>query len=225
MTSRRLYGVDRPVRTALLNLHANGANTEMLDRGDLDFGDDLATWMGFERDATVIHIFEMLLVPSLLQTFPYARAVITDADPSVTEQEVDEQVNAGIAQQSLLRSPSRPELNVILHEAALKQRVGGADVMRDQLGYLLESSYRPRITIRIVPAEAGEHAGMSGPFTIMDYPELPSLIHLKNKVGSLYLENESDLAAYKQALRGLHAIALPPDRSADLISKVASNMT
>jgi transcriptional regulator with XRE-family HTH domain len=220
-----LYGVERPLRTALLNLHANASNPEMLDRGDLDVHDDLASWTGFEQDATVIHNYDALLIPGLVQTFPYAQAVITAADPSVSEQEVEERVNAGIARQSLLRTSPRPHLDIILHEAALHQRVGGAGVMRDQLGYLLETSFRPRITVRIVPAEVGEHAGMSGPFAIMDYPELPSLIRLKNNVASLYLEDESDVTAYQRAFAGLQTIALPPDRSADLISKIASNMT
>jgi hypothetical protein len=103
--------------------------------------------------------------------------------------------------------------------------VGGVDVMRDQLGYLLETSFRPAITVRIVPAEIGEHAGMSGPFDILDYAELPSLVRLKNRVASLYLEDEPDVTAYQRAFAGLQAIALPPDRSADLISKIASNMT
>jgi transcriptional regulator with XRE-family HTH domain len=219
-----LYGVDRPLRQALLDLHANGTNPEMLDRGDLDFQEHVATWMGFEQDATVIHSYGVLLVPGLLQTFPYARAVITAAGPSLSEQEVEERVNADIAQQSLLRNPSGPELDVVLHEAALHQRVGGVDAMRGQLGYLLEATYRPRITIRIVPAETGAHAGMSGPFVIMDYAELPSLVHLKNTVGSLYLEDESDVKSYKSAFKDLLAVAIPPDRSQDLISKIARSM-
>jgi transcriptional regulator with XRE-family HTH domain len=220
-----IYGVERPIRTALLNLHNHATNPEMLDRGDLDFLGDLATWMGFEQDATVIHYFEPLLVPGLLQTFPYAKAVIMDADRSLSDEKVDERVNAGIAQQSLLRSLDSPRLDIIVHEAALHQRVGGVEVMRGQLGYLLETSFRPRIEIRIVPAEVGGHGGMSGPFAIMDYAELSSLVQLKNKVASLYLEDESDIAAYKHAFNGLRAVALPPDRSADLISKIASNMT
>jgi transcriptional regulator with XRE-family HTH domain len=218
-----LYGVDRPLRTALLNLHANATNPEMLDRGDLDFH-DLATWISFEQDATMIHHYEPLLVPTLLQTFPYARAVTMAADLTLTEQEVEDRVNTGIARQSLLRMPCRPQLDIIVHEAALHQRVGGVDIMRDQLGYLVEAVARPGITVRIVPAEIGAHAGMGGPFVIMDYAELPSLVHLKNTVASLYLEDESDVKAYQSAFAGLLAVALPPDPSAELISKIASSM-
>ncbi|HEV8556676.1 MAG TPA: helix-turn-helix transcriptional regulator [Actinophytocola sp.] len=220
-----LYGVDRPARNALLHLHADATSPEMLDRGDLDFRDDLATWSGLDQDATVMHLYEALIVPGLLQTFPYARAAIIAADLGLSEEEVEERVNADIARQSLLRGPSAPHLDIILHEAALHQRVGGAPVMRDQLGYLLEASFRARIEIRIVPAEAGEHAGMGGPFVILDYAELPSLVRLRNKVGTLYLEDQTDVAAYQRAFDSVRAIALAPDRSADLISKIASNMT
>ncbi|HEV8556446.1 MAG TPA: helix-turn-helix transcriptional regulator [Actinophytocola sp.] len=219
-----IYEVERPLRNALMNLHARGTSPEMLDRGDLKIHQDLETWIGFEQDATVIHNYEALLIPGLLQTFPYAKAVIMAADLSLTEQEVEDRVNARIARQALLRISQAPQLDIVLHEAALHQRVGGVDVMRDQLGCLLEASYRSRINVRIVPAEVGGHPGMNGPFVIMDYAELPSLIHLENKVASLYLDDASDVAAYKLAFEGLLAVALPTDRSADLISKIASSM-
>jgi transcriptional regulator with XRE-family HTH domain len=218
-----LYGVERPLRTALLNLHANATNPEMLDRGDLDFH-DLATWIGFEQDATMIHHYEALLIPGLLQTFPYARAVVMAAGLTLSDEEVEDRVNASIARQSLLRTPYHPQLNMVVHEAALHQRVGGVDVMRDQLHYLLEAAFRPGITFQIVHAEIGAHAGMSGPFVIMDYAELPSLVHLKNTVASLYLEDETDIKTYQSAFAGLRAVALSPDRSADLISTIASSM-
>jgi hypothetical protein len=60
--------------------------------------------------------------------------------------------------------------------------------MREQLGYLMESAYRPTITIRVIPSRAGAHPGMTGAFVITDYPVLPSLVHLENKVASLHLE-------------------------------------
>jgi transcriptional regulator with XRE-family HTH domain len=219
-----IYEVERPLRNALMNLHARGMSPEMLDRGDLKIHQDLETWIGFEQDATVIHNYEPLLVPGLLQTFPYARAVIEGWGLPLTEHEIECRVNARIARQGILRSSSAPQLNVVIHEAALHQRIGGPGVMRDQLGFLLESSFRSRIDVRVIPTAVGTHPGLNGPFVIMDYAEMPSLIHLENMVASLYLEEESDLATYKLAFKGLLAVALPSDQSADLIGKIASSM-
>lgn len=220
-----VYNVERPLRNALMNLHTHATNPELLDRGELNVHEDLELWIGFEQDATVIHNYEPLLIPGLLQTFPYARAVIAGSDPSLCEQAVDDRVNVRIARQAVLRGQRPPQLEVVVHEAALRQRVGGVDVMRDQLGFLLETSYRPGIKVRVIPADVGAYPGMPGPFVVMDYAELPSLIHLENMVASLYLEDESDVRTYKLAFNGMLAAALSADRSADLISKVAASMT
>lgn len=219
-----IYGVERQLRNALLDLHANASNPEMLDRGDLNLHEDLEKWIGFEQDATVIHNYEPMLIPGLLQTFPYARAVIEAFGPKLSAEGIEARVNARIARQAILRNLDAPQLDIILHEAALRHEIGGRQAMREQLGCLLEASYRAKITIRVVPLELNAHPGMNGPFVIMDYAELPSLVHLENKVASLYLEDESDVEAYKLAFEGLLAVALPTDRSADLISKIASSM-
>jgi transcriptional regulator with XRE-family HTH domain len=219
-----VYGVSRPLRRALLKLHADADTPDLLDRGELHLHDDLAKWIGFEEDAIQIHNYEPLLVPGLLQTFPYARAVITGADLSLTEQEVDDRVAARIARQTLLRRPRPPQLDVVLHEAALRQQVGGPAAMRDQLGYLLEAAFRPAVTIRVIPLNVGAHPGMSGPFVIMDYPELPSLVLLENKVASLYLEEPADVEVYRLTYNGLMAVAYSPERSIELITAIAKGM-
>lgn len=219
-----LYRTPRPLRDALLKLHADAEMPNMLDHGDLPLHDDLQKWIGFEQDAARIRNYEPLLIPGLLQTFPYAKEVIAGADLSLTEQEVDDRVAARIARQALLRRPDRPALEVILHEAALRQRVGGAKIMGQQLGYLIEVAARPRVTIHVIPANVGAHPGMNGPFVIMDYDDLPSLIHLENKVASLYLDDKADIKTYKLAHDGLLAVAFSPEQSVELIGKIASGM-
>ncbi|HET9142331.1 helix-turn-helix transcriptional regulator [Actinophytocola sp.] len=219
-----LYGTARPLRKALLKLHAEVDKPGLIDRGELHVHEDLEKWIGFEQDADHIYNYQPLLVPGLMQTFPYARAVIAGADLSLNDQDIDDRVAARIARQALVHRVDSPRLEVVLHEAALHQRVGGEGVMRDQLGYLIESSFRPAVTLRVVPGHVGAHPGMNGPFVIMEYSGLPSLVLLENKVASLYLEEPDDIRAYKLAYEGLLAVALSPERSVDLISKVASGM-
>jgi transcriptional regulator with XRE-family HTH domain len=216
------YAVDRSLRNAMLKLHDDAQKPDFLDRGDLH--EDLQKWISFELDATRIRNYEPLLVPGLMQTFPYASAVIAAADPGLTEEEVGDRVAARIARQSLLRGANPPRLDVILHEAALRQRVGGAKVMREQLGYLIEVAARPGITVRVIPARTGAHTGMNGPFVIMDYAELPSIVHLENKVASLYLDEAADVKTYKLAYDGLVEVAHSPERSVALIGEVISGV-
>jgi Domain of unknown function (DUF5753) len=124
----------------------------------------------------------------------------------------------------MLRNQDTPRFEVVLHEAALRQQVGGAKIMSQQLGYLLEAAARKGTTIRVIPSNAGAHAGMDGAIVIMDYEDLPSLVHLENKVASLYLDEESDVQSYKLAYDNLLAVALSPEDSLELIGKAMSRM-
>lgn len=113
-----------------------------------------------------------------------------------------------------------------MHEAALRQDVGGPEVMRGQLVYLAEAARQEHIEIRVVPMAAGAHPGLgSGPFVIMDYAELPSLVLLENKTADLYLEEQADLATYKVVLRDISAVALCPERSVRLITEIAGSLS
>jgi transcriptional regulator with XRE-family HTH domain len=219
-----VFGVERPVRNAIMKLHADSHTPDLLDRGDLRVHADLEKWIGFEQDATRIRNYEPLLIPGLLQTFPYARAVFEGSGFNLTGEEIDDRVAARIARQAVLRQPHRPKLDIVLHEAALRQRVGGSAVMREQLGYLIEMARREWVSIRIIPGDVGAHPGMNGPFVIMDYADLPSIVHLENKVASLYLDEPADVKAYTLVFSGLLAVAYSPDRSVEVIHKVASGM-
>jgi transcriptional regulator with XRE-family HTH domain len=219
-----VYRAPRRLRDAIVKLYDDMRKPDLLDRGELNIHEVLATWIDFEQDASWISNYEPLLIPGLLQTFAYAKAVIEGTGVPLSEQEIDDLVAARIARQKLLRGPDRPHLEVVLHEAALHQRVGGVEVMREQLNYLMEAAQRPSVTIRVIQAIAGAHPGMGGPFVIMDYQELPSLVHLENKVASLYLEEPADVQAYKLAFKGLLAVALSPEQSVQLIRRIAAGM-
>lgn len=96
-----------------------------------------------------------------------------------------------------------------MHEAALRQEVGGTTVMRGQRDHLAEIATRGVANIRVVPMDAGAHPGMEGPFVILEYLGLPGAVHLENRVASLNLEEEEDVRAYTLAFRGLLSIARP----------------
>jgi transcriptional regulator with XRE-family HTH domain len=219
-----VYAAPRPLRNAMLKLHTELEKPGLLDRGELRVHPDLEKWIDFEQDAAHIRNYEPLLIPGLLQTFEYARAVIEAFGPPLPEQEIEARVAARIARQALLRKRDRPQLEVVLHEAALHQRVGGPKAMREQLGFLIESAHRPSVTLRVISGQAVAHPGMDGPFVIMDYIEMPSLVHLENKVASLYLEEKADIEAYRLAFNGLLAVALSPERSVSLIRSIAVGM-
>lgn len=219
-----VYGVPRPVREAITALFVAAAEPGLLDENDLKVHEELATWVGFEQDAVNIRNYEQFLVPGLAQTLDYARAVITSFGIPLEPDEVDRRVAARIARQALLRRDDRPKVTVLLHEAALRQDVGGADVMRDQLRHLEALTLSGLVELRIVPDGIGGHPGLDGgPFVILDFAGLPSLAHVEHKVSSFYLEETDKVNAYKVAFNGILAVAHGVRDSVELLHRAAES--
>jgi transcriptional regulator with XRE-family HTH domain len=219
-----LYQAPRGLRTGLLRLHEKAGELGLLDHGDLLLDEGTGEWIGLEQDAVAILNYETMLVPSLLQTFPYARALCEGSDPRLSEQEVNERTNARIARQVLLRRRGPLEFKVVLHESALREWVGGSLVMRGQLVHLLETARRPGVELRVLPFGRGAHPGLTSSFTIMDYCDLPSLVLLQNKVSDLYLEAKADVNAYKLTWQVIMSLAYPPEASVALIKRIARTL-
>ncbi|KAA2260091.1 helix-turn-helix domain-containing protein [Solihabitans fulvus] len=220
-----VYHAPRRLRDALLKLHGSADEPGLLDMADLTLPDTFRTWFGFEEDASEIWNYEPLLVPGLVQTFGYARAVIAGYGVPLSDEEIESRVNARIARQTLLRLPDAPALTVVLNEAALRQNVGGPDIMRGQLEHLVEAAERPSVTIRVVRLDAGAHPGLDTPFAVLHFAVLPSLVLLENKVASLYLEETAHLNAYRLAFKGILAAALDARRSVELLRDIAAGLS
>jgi transcriptional regulator with XRE-family HTH domain len=219
-----VYQAPRKLREGLLRLHEKADDPSLMDREDLPVNPHAESWIGLEQDASVISNYEPLLIPGLLQTFLYARAIIEGYGPRHSDQEITDRTNARIARQDLLRRRAPLRLQVVLHEAALREIVGGTVTMRGQLVHLLEMSRRPGVDLRVLPFGRGAHPGLSTPFVIMDYQDLPSLVLLENKVSDLYLEEKGDVNAYKLSWQAIRTVAHEPEESAALIKRIARGL-
>jgi transcriptional regulator with XRE-family HTH domain len=125
------------------------------------------TLVDHEIRAKTISDFQTALVPGLLQTDAYARAVIS-SNANVSGDEIEDRVSARLARQTLLTRSHSPVFTFFVHEFVLRTPVGGPLTMSDQLHQLLRSSVLPNVTVRVVPAALGAHAGMSGSFSLLD---------------------------------------------------------
>jgi transcriptional regulator with XRE-family HTH domain len=219
-----LYKVPRQKKVGLLQMLERLNEPGLVDRSDLQSNENAANWIGLEQDATRILSYQTTLVPGLLQTFPYAKAVIEGFGPRLTEEEVADRTNDRIARQGLFRRRRPLQFEVVLHEAVLRELVGGPDVMHSQLVHLLEVSQNPGIDLRVLPFGRGAHPGLGGKFVIMEYRDLPSIVLLENKVADLYLEEKADIAAYRLSWQDIRALALGPEDSAMLIKQVARTL-
>ena len=144
--------------------------------------------MGLEAEAASIRTYEIQLVPGLLQTEAYARALFETAVNA--PEEVESAVEIRRSRQEILRGDNPPRYWAVLGEAALERMVGGPGIMRDQLWYLTEISELRNVTIQVIPAHTGAHPGMSTPFVILSFPDRadPEVTFVDYLTGALYLE-------------------------------------
>lgn len=183
--------------------------------------DQLRTLVLHETTASAMHVLEISRVDGLLQTEDYAREMMRGAG-LVPEPGIEPRVRARMARQSLLRRISPPDIVFYMHEAALRLQVGGPQVMHEQLLHLLLLSSQSRCAIRVIPEGIGPHAGLSGPFRLMQYKDHPSVIYIETQNRSLILESHADIATYWLILGKLAEAALSAEESRSVLADYAS---
>jgi transcriptional regulator with XRE-family HTH domain len=183
-------------------------------------------FLGYEADASELRTYESELVPGLLQTPDYARAVALATKPDSTADELDKQVELRRKRQQRITDGDPPTMHAVLNEAVLLRKVGGADVMRQQLKHLVALAKLPHLTVQVLPFDVGAHPAMTAPFLMLGFAEEPAMntVYLENGRGSLYLEKRADLQRYGAMFEQLTKIALRPQASAKAIATVAANL-
>ncbi|MET8649249.1 MULTISPECIES: helix-turn-helix domain-containing protein [Nocardia] len=220
-----LYGViDPEEREAFLDLARKANEPGWWHRYSDLLPSWFSTYLGLEQAAGKIRTYEAHLVPGLLQTPEYAKAVLTlgtdDAD-------TDRRVAVRQRRQQLLFRPIEPPIVwAVIDEAALHRPVGGAAVHRKQMEHLIDLADVPNITIQVLPYSAGEHAAAGSSFSILRFaePELPDIVYLEHLTSALYLDRRQDLAQYLSVMDRLSVQALPPDKSIDMLRKYATGL-
>lgn len=210
------YGVkDEAKRQAMATLARQARERGWWEQFRDELGGSLVE---FETEASQIRTFEALLIPGLLQTADYARAVFRGG-MVVDEAMIERRVQARLARQQILDREQPPTLWAVIDEAAVAKHVGGPQVMREQLHHLVEMAARPNIGIQILPNAAGAHAAMTGAFAILSYAtaEDPELVYVETGAtganGDLYLESPEEVARYTLRYDHVRASALGADAS------------
>jgi transcriptional regulator with XRE-family HTH domain len=218
-----LYGVTGPEKEGLIQLAREARRPGWWHSFRDVLPNPYEVFIGLEAGSSSIRNFEPLMVPGLLQTPDYARAMIRGGPQELDLSEIDRRVQVRLARQEILNRPDRPRLWAVLDEAALHRVVGGPRVMREQLMHLVKMSDQGKTTIQVVPFNAGAHSGATGPFVVLGFPEPsdPDVVYVETIPEGLYLEDRNDLAAYMLAFDRLLAAALHPDASVAHIQRLA----
>ena len=217
----RLYGVPDDQLEALVQLAK-----EARKKGWWHSYNEVFTgaFVGLEAEASSLRAYQALLIPGLLQTEDYMRAVIRAARPDATPAQVDKRAQARLARQELLTEPDPPRYWAVIDEAVLCRSVGGDAVMRAQLLALTRTATLPHVTIQVLPFAAGAHAGMEGPFLILGFPEQtdPDVVYVDNTTAGIYLEEPAEILRYTLMFDHLRAAALSPDDTMTRITEASA---
>ncbi|MDX6741728.1 helix-turn-helix transcriptional regulator [Actinocorallia sp. A-T 12471] len=213
-----VYGVESPDRDAVLTLAREADQRNWWT----DFTGILTgPYVALEDEASEIIEWAPYIVPGLLQTADYARALM--ATTEVSDLEFEQKLRARMARQTVLSRNPAPRLHVILDEAVLERPIGGPEVLQGQLLRLLAEAERPTVTIQILPKAVGAHPGVDGPCILLRFASDldPDVAYVEGFMGGAYLEQPRKVTCCRVALERLHKIALPPDESAALIRAAA----
>ena len=216
-----LYEVtDEAERKRMLNLAVEGRQAGWWQSYDLN---QFADYVGLEADAVSVKNYQSILIPGLLQTPDYARAVNEAVIPQPDPERLEEQTEVRLRRQERLTQDPPLRFGVILDEAALHRVIGGPAVMEAQLWHLVELSQLPNVTLQVIPFSAGAHPAMDSTFIILEFADaVPGLVYVEGLVGWVYMERSRDIERYMQVFERLCDVALPPRKSIEHIEKAAS---
>lgn len=184
------------------------------------------TFVGLEQEATVMSMFQSSVVPGLLQTADYTRAIHKNGIPRLDDSAIEERVQERFKRRQVLTREMPPRVDIMLDEAVLRRPLGGPSIMRDQLTQLIAETERPNVSIRVLPYKIGAHPALESNFTILEFEgQAPTVVYVEGLVGQIYLEKQQDVERYMLALELLHGMALSPQDSTALIAGVRDAYT
>ena len=214
-----LYGVtDKALRGRMTTLAAEGKQPGWWQSYELDF----ATYVGLEQAAVTLCYYQSTIVPGLLQTMDYARAMHKGSLPAeFTPERADELVEVRLRRQQVLTRDPPLQLDAVFDEAVLRRVVGGPSVMAAQLRHLGEAARMRNVTLQVIPNGTGAHPAMDNMFNIIEFGDVaPSVVYVEGLMGGLFIERPQDVTRYQQIFKYLRDIALDPRETIELVSKI-----
>lgn len=213
-----LYKADEVTTEKLVQLARNSRKRGWWRSYEDALSDFFADYVELETEASSITNYEIDLIPGLLQTGEYAKAVIEAWEPGLEQETVARRKDLRLERQSRLEE-SGLTLWAIIDEAALRRRVGSSEVMERQLDHIAAMARRPNITVQVLPFGAGAHVAQGTSFTMLEFDALDPVVYVETLTSALYLEDAPEVSRYRLAVEHLRATGLDPRASIEILNK------
>ncbi|PKW14118.1 helix-turn-helix domain-containing protein [Saccharopolyspora spinosa] len=217
-----ILGVTGEDRNRLLKLAREQDQPGWWETGIPGLPKQLTGLLEFERDASLIRCLDMILVPGLLQTSDYARAVMRGS--GVEPADIETRVAIRIGRQEILTKPNGVAFRSFVDAGVLRRVVGGPRVMAEQLRYVAKIAKRRNMMIQVIPEEVAAHPGLEGSFVLLEFPKARPIVHLEQRRLGAFLDEPADVADYANVLDTLQRVAMSPADSAKLIAARADEL-
>ncbi|MFF2751219.1 helix-turn-helix domain-containing protein [Kitasatospora sp. NPDC058048] len=217
-----LYGVADPAaRSRLEALSREGRLRGWWDRYSDTLSPLYADFIALESDASDMYSIQTFLVPGLLQTEDYTRAVVRAQIEDAGAEQVERLTKVRQERRAVLMREAPLRMWVVLSESVLKHRIGGRAVMQEQLDFLVASAEQPNINIQVLPEESDVHAALFGPVAILSFPEATEtdVVYVDSLLSTLYIEEPEEVFKYTNLFRRALAESLPRTESVALIER------
>ncbi|MFC4856693.1 helix-turn-helix domain-containing protein [Actinophytocola glycyrrhizae] len=215
-------GVTGPDRDRIMRMAKGYREQGWWEGNKTHLTDQARTYLKFEARATRIIDVEPLLVPGLLQTADYCRALM--AAFGVEVREIEGRVARRLGRQAIVTRPDPPELVFVVSELMLRQPVGGAGVMARQVHRIVEDAERPHVAVRVVPAAVAAHPGLHGAFTMLQFADEPAVVFVEGRMSGMFPENPDEIAAYTLSAERLIDLTLGQQESLQLLHAIAEDL-
>ncbi len=178
-----------------------------------------------ESEAVSISDFGLGFIPGLLQTPDYAHAIVRAVLPDMAPETVEQRVQGRMARQQLLDGENAPNFEAVVDESVLHRVVGSRAVMRAQLERLLELSERPKVTLRVIPYEAGALPTGNNKFIILRFAsaEVDDVVFIEGLTRDLYLDDPDEVETYNTTFRTLVQLAASTDTTRAIIAAMIAS--
>ncbi|MFE0686938.1 helix-turn-helix domain-containing protein [Streptomyces xiamenensis] len=185
--------------------------------------DSYLDYIEMEDMSAGMKAFQAQLVPGLLQTAEYGRAIAVTSRSWRSPDELEQLVRVRLARQERLTAENPLQFWAVLAEGVLRQQVGGPAVMRRQLEHVAAMTEQPNVTVQVLPFSRGAHSGMFGPYLLLSFPQVSALdlVLTETPTGNFWRESESEVARYRELFDDARTTALPPTESVQLIRRIA----
>ena len=212
---------DGEERDRLLTLAREANNPGWWQRYDDLTPNWFHSYLGLEMAADLVRTFELQFVPGLLQTPDYARAVVQlgRQDKPLARSEQERLIALRMGRQKVLTRQPPARVWAVVDEAVLRRPIGGKEVLRAQLEYLIEASKRHNVTLQIIPLETGGYTSTGGAFTLLRFndADLPDIVYIEHLTSAVYLDKREELDAYVVTMDALSITAAQPRETERLL--------